>query len=84
MDIKLLAQRFYEHSAYIRGFAKPTIRRYRYVLGSYINHSKITEIEQVSLENVRDVFYYGRTARKWSVNTFLNTLLQAPNIYAHR
>jgi hypothetical protein len=31
----------------------------------------ITTLEQVTDENVRNLFYYGRIERKWSVNTFL-------------
>lgn len=71
MDIKILAQKFYDYSSYMRGYAKPTIRRYRQVINFYCNHANITEIEQVSPDNARELFFYGRTERQWSPNTFI-------------
>src|SRR3989338_8650244 len=71
MDIQLLGQRFYDHSSYIRGYAKPTIRRYRQVLNFYSNNMEVKNIEDVTEENVRRLFFYGRTERGWKPNTFI-------------
>lgn len=71
MDIKILAQKFYDYSSYMRGYAKPTIRRYRQVINFYCNHANITELEQVNPDNARELFFYGRTERQWSPNTFI-------------
>lgn len=71
MDIELLAQKFYEHSSCIRGYSKDTIRRYRQVLGFFCHFANITQIEQVTQENVRELFLYGRTQRGWRSNTFI-------------
>ena len=71
MDIKLLAQRFYDHSLFIRGYSPYTIRRYKNVINGYCVHSKVTDISEVTTDNVRALFYYGRTERAWKPNTFL-------------
>ncbi len=71
MDIQILAQKFYDYSDYIKGYAQPTIKRYRQMINYYTRFAGITEIEEVTLENIRKLFYYGRTERKWSTNTFI-------------
>jgi len=71
MDIQILAQKFYDYSTYIKGYAKPTLRRYRQVINFFCNFAKVTEIEQVTPDNVRALFYYGRTERHWSANSFI-------------
>lgn len=71
MDIQILAQRFYDYSIHIKGYSKDTIRRYRYVINMYCRFAKIEQISQVNDANVRDLFFYGRTERHWSTNTFL-------------
>ena len=74
MDIEILALKFYDHSTHIRGYSKDTIKRYRFVINYYRRFNCITEIEQVTEENVRALFYYGRTERKWGTNTFITFL----------
>ncbi len=71
MDIEILSQKFCDYSVSIRGYSKDTIRRYRYVIDGYRKYSGVSEIGQVNDDNVRTVFYHGRTERKWSVNTFI-------------
>jgi site-specific recombinase XerD len=71
MDLEILSQKFCDYSLSIRGYSKHTIRRYRNVVRSYQQFAKIRDISQVSDDNVRALFYYGRTERKWSVNTFI-------------
>ena len=71
MDIEILAQKFYDHSLFIRGYSKDTIRRYRYVIGFYCRFSGISRIDQVSDTNVRGLFFHGRSERHWKPNTFI-------------
>lgn len=71
MDIEILSQKFCDYSSSIRGYSKHTTRRYRYVIRRYCQFTGIREISQVSDENVRALFYHGRTSRNWSVNTFI-------------
>ncbi len=71
MDIDILCERFCEYSSSIRGQSNATIKRYRYVIGCFSQFMGVTEISQVTDEKVRDLFYYGRIQRKWSVNTYL-------------
>jgi len=71
MDIKILAQKFYDYSSYIRGYAKGTIRRYRQVINFFCNFAGITEIEEITQDNVRNLFFYGRTSRKWTPSSFI-------------
>lgn len=71
MDIELLAQKFCDHSSYIRGYSKDTIRRYRQVINFFCRFAKITQIEQITDQNIRELFLFGRTERKWRSNTFI-------------
>jgi len=71
MDIPILLERFCDYILSIRGYSPDTIRRYRYVVTRYCKMMKVSEISKVSDENVRDLFYIGRTERNWSVNTFI-------------
>lgn len=71
MNIQLSAQKFYDYSIYIKGYSKHTIRRYKYVIDFYCKISGVRVLEEVSQENVRALFFYGRTKRQWSSNTAL-------------
>ena len=71
MDIDILLQKFCDYLSSIRGYSKETIRRYRYVVGGYCKIMGVENTSQVSDDNVRALFYKGRTERKWSVNTFI-------------
>ncbi len=70
MDIKFIAELFYEHCTHFKGHSPETIRRHKYVINLYCKYCEITDIKQVTQENIRTLFYHGRTKRKWSVNTF--------------
>ncbi len=71
MDILLLGERFAEYSSYIRGFSPTTIVRYRKVVKLYTAHAGIRNLEDVTEENVRNYFFWGRTEKKWSANSFI-------------
>jgi site-specific recombinase XerD len=71
VDIEILLQKFCDYSVSIRGYSKDTIRRYKYVIKAFCKFVDVSEIGQVTNENVRNLFYFGRTERKWSVNTFI-------------
>ena len=71
MDIEILSQKFCDYSVSIRGYSKDTVRRYKYVIHCFCKFAGISEIKQVTDDNVRTLFYYGRTERRWSVNTFI-------------
>jgi len=67
----ILGEKFCDYCLSIRGQSKSTIERYKYVISGFCKITGIAEINQVTDEKVRGLFYYGRTERKWSVNTFL-------------
>ena len=71
MDILILCDQFCFYSLSIRGYSKNTIRRYKYVLNGFVHFSGVSDLNQVTNEKVRALFFYGRTERKWSVNTFV-------------
>jgi len=71
MSIQILSQKFFDYSKYIKGYAPPTITRYKQVINYFCNFAKISEIEEVTEENTRNLFYYGRTTLSWSPNTFI-------------
>lgn len=72
MNVQILMGQFFEHSLYIRNYSPATIARYKHLLRYYCKYSQITDIEEVTQENVRNLFYHGRTERNWTPNTFLN------------
>ena len=71
MNIQILAQKFYDHSLYMRGRRPATIRRYRQAINLYSRLAEISEIEQVTEANVREFFFNGRTKRNWKPNSFI-------------
>ena len=71
MDIKLLVNKFCDYSKYIKGFSASTLRRYRFVSNYYVKYSGVSEIEGITADNVRNFFYYGRSARLWKAQTFI-------------
>lgn len=71
MDIEILSQKFCDYSISIKGYSKNTIKRYRNVINGYRKFACINEVSQVNDDNVRALFYWGRTERNWSVNTFI-------------
>lgn len=71
MTIKTLSQQFFDYSKHIKGLSQPTIRRYRQVINYFANFAGITDIEQVNEENVRNLFYHGRSSQNWTANTYI-------------
>jgi site-specific recombinase XerD len=71
MDIQIIAKRFYDYSLFIKGYSKETIKRYRYVVNMYCKVAGVSQMNEVTKDNVRDMFFHGRIDRKWSVNTFI-------------
>jgi len=69
--IEILLENFCDYSLTIKGYSKKTIERYKYAVKCFCKFADVTKIDEVTDENVRAVFYYGRTERKWSVNTFI-------------
>lgn len=71
MDIMILASKFYDYSLYFKGYTKDTIRRYSVIIKAYCRSANVERIDQVTAENVRELFFNGRVNRHWSANTFI-------------
>jgi site-specific recombinase XerD len=71
MDIELLTRKFCEYLKYMKGYSQETVDRYKWVLGLYIRLAGLTTIEDVTEENVRQLFFIGRTQRNWKPATFI-------------
>ena len=71
MNIQILAQKFYDYSLYMRGRRPATVRRYRQAINLYSRLFEISEIEQVTEDNIRQFFFDGRTKRNWKPNSFI-------------
>src|ERR1700733_10391738 len=71
MDLQLVANKFYDHSSYIRGYSKATIRRYRHCINYYSKYAGVARIEEVTVENVRQLLFEGRMKRGWKPNSFI-------------
>jgi site-specific recombinase XerD len=72
MEIRSLAERFYDYSKYIRGYSPSTIVRYRTVINFYCREVGIKEIEEVTDVNAREFFMDGRVNRGWKAVTFVS------------
>ena len=71
MDIKIVASEFYDYSTFIKGYSKCTVKRYKYVVGLYCKIAQVNTINDITEENVRSLFFHGRTKRNWSTNTYV-------------
>jgi site-specific recombinase XerD len=71
MIIEQAAQEFYDYSSFIRGYAPKTIRRYKQAINLYCKFAYVEHFDQVTTENIRQLFFHGRTQRAWGVQTFL-------------
>ena len=72
MDMSILTKRFCEYSVSMKGFSNRTIKRYKQVLAFYCRIAKISNLDEVTNNNIRALFYSGRTERAWMPNTFLH------------
>lgn len=71
MDIQILSRKFFDYSKYTKGYSPETIRRYRQVINYFSNYAKITDTDQITKENTRNMFYDGRANRQWTTNTYI-------------
>src|SRR5688572_15712057 len=72
MEIEIIAQDFYDYSTYILGYSKSTIKRYRQAIRFYCKVANVQSLDQVNEENLRKLFYYGRSEKGWKTTTFLS------------
>lgn len=72
MNIQILTHKFFDYSKYEKNYTPRTIHRYKQTISFYSKTANILEIEQVTPDNVRYLFYYGRSNRQWSSNTYHN------------
>lgn len=70
MDIFIVCQKWCEHSTSILGYSECTINRYKQVIKFYCRFANINELSEITEENLRALFYDGRTQRGWGPNTF--------------
>ncbi len=70
MNIQIITQKFLDYSKFEKNYTKKTTQRYKQVILQYCRNSHITEIEQVTTDNVRDLFYKGRANNNWTSNTY--------------
>jgi len=71
MDIELLAFQFCDYCIQFKGYSKDTIRRYKTHIRQYCKYSGAIKTNDITLENVRAAFYFGRTERNWRSSSFI-------------
>jgi len=71
MDIELLAHKFCDYSHYMRGYSPETIKRYQRIISFYCRFADIKTIEDITENNLRELFVNGRTYRHWQSRTFI-------------
>lgn len=72
MTINSLATQFCDYSKYFKGYSDATIKRYRSSISIFCRFAQISNIEEVTTQNVQAWFFNGRSKRNWSVQTFLS------------
>ncbi len=72
MDIKILAQRFYDYAVFMKGYSKETVKRYKSVISYFCKYTKVSSIEEVTEDTIRNLFIHGRTERGWRASTFMS------------
>ena len=71
MSIQLLLQQFSEYSLYIKGHSRATLVTRQQVINNFCRFAQISDIQEVTSENVINYFYNDRINRKWSSTTFI-------------
>jgi site-specific recombinase XerD len=71
MDIRILELKFCDYSSFIRGYSPHTVTRYKEAIDYYCKVAQVSQINQVTENNVRDFFFFGRTQKGWQANTFI-------------
>lgn len=72
MDIQILCEQFCDYSLVIKGHSKASIPNYKYAVNGYVRYTGINNLNDVTVTNMKEFFYTGRTERNWSVNTFIS------------
>lgn len=72
MYLEILVREFCDYSKYIKGYSNLTVRRYRKVIHYYSKEAGVERIDQVTEDNIRALFYHGRSERKWSSATYIS------------
>jgi site-specific recombinase XerD len=72
MLLTTLYEKFYSFSLLERNLSPLTVKSYDLYLTMYREHVRISDIEEVAVSNVREMFHYGRSERQWSTSTYLN------------
>lgn len=70
MPIKDVLQSFYDYSLHICGYSPATIKRYQYVLSSFVQFNEINSVSEITQDKIRKLFFHGRANRQWSSNTY--------------
>lgn len=71
MTIRLIAQKYFDYAHYMKNYSPKTIKGYRHTINYFCTFAKVTEIEQVTAEQVRNMFYHGRTELGWTSGSFI-------------
>lgn len=71
MDIEILSLKFFDYSSFIRGYSSRTIDRYKKAIVFYCKVAQVSKIEEITEENLRKFFMYGRVERNWRPNTYI-------------
>ncbi|HAQ37913.1 MAG TPA: hypothetical protein DCQ58_05330 [Saprospirales bacterium] len=71
MSIQFLAQKYFEYARYIKGYSPKTIQGYRHTINYFCAFAKVTEIEEVTSDKVRNLFYHGRTVLNWKSGSYI-------------
>ena len=71
MDIQIIASQFYEHSLHMRGYSFQTIRRYKNAIHNFCAVTGVSQMDQITADNVRWFFFHGRTKRNWKPASFI-------------
>ncbi|MCI5051235.1 MAG: tyrosine-type recombinase/integrase, partial [Candidatus Pacebacteria bacterium] len=72
MDILIIAEQFHDHSKFIRGLSKQTLKNYKDVIKFFAKSIEVSDVNEITDKIVREFFIYGRMQRNWKPKTFFS------------
>lgn len=80
MSLSVLHKQFCQYKNTFENLSPRTIEWHEYFFRSFLNHSKLEQVEQITRISVENWVVWGRTVRNWSPKTAKNGLI-AINVF---
>jgi site-specific recombinase XerD len=75
MDIDLVMRKFCDDSQFMGNVTPATIQRYKVYLEFFKRFAGLSKVEDITADNVRQLFVVGRSERNWKPRTFITVYM---------